>query len=43
MIIKKSHLDYPGVGPVEVRVPPVGHGPVEEVVHGVDVLIEVLS
>jgi len=38
-----GHLDDPAVGSVEVRVPPVGHGPVEEPVHGLDVHVDVLG
>ncbi len=38
-----GHLDDPAVGSVEVRVPPVGHGPVEEPVHRGNVHVDVLG
>ena len=39
----RFYLDYSAIGTVEVRVSSVCHGPVEEVVHGVDVHVQILS
>ena len=39
----RFYLDYSAIGTVEVRVSSVCHGPVEEVVHGADVRVEVLG